>query len=211
MKHLCSGILFSMALAAPLWVWADSGNPATDSPASPVVITGQPAGPVPNNADELFVKQISVGGRAEIETGRLALQRATRAQVKDFAQRMVDDHGSADGKLTTIARNAKVALRVDVDVDHTIVRKQLEGADTSSFDIQYVRAQIAEHQKTAQLLEWEIDAGKDPAILQYAASILPTVLSHLESAQQLLAELTGASVRMDRPESQAHRTHHGTD
>ena len=140
MKHLPAGILFSMALAMPLWVRDDSGNPAADSPAAPVIITGKPGDAVPNNADELFVKQISVGGRAEIEMGNLASQRATHPQVKAFAHHMVEDHGSAVGKLTTVARNARVALRGDVDMDHATVRKQLERADASTFDTLYVRA-----------------------------------------------------------------------
>ena len=46
-----------------------------------------------------------------------------------------------------------------------------------------------EHQKTVQLLAWEIDSGQDAEIKQFAAATLPTVMHHLEMARNLVAEL----------------------
>jgi putative membrane protein len=36
------------------------------------------------------------GGKAEVELGRLASERGTSDAVKQFAQRIVTDHGKAD-------------------------------------------------------------------------------------------------------------------
>ena len=80
-------------------------------------------------------------------------------------------------------------------MDHQVMRSQLNGLKGGAFDQGYLRAQIMDHQKTAQLLEYEIGAGQSERIKSYAASTLPTVLDHLDHAQRLLAQLTEAGYR----------------
>ena len=46
----------------------------------------------------------------------------------------------------------------------------------------YMRAQIVDHQKTSQLLQWEIGSGEDAEMQRFAADTLPTVLEHLAQA-----------------------------
>ena len=43
----------------------------------------------------------------------------------------------------------------------------------------YVRGQVVEHQKTVQLLEWEMGSGQQGPLQRFAASTLPKVLDHL--------------------------------
>jgi putative membrane protein len=44
-------------------------------------------------ADEAWVMKIAKGGIAEVELGKLAAEKASSDAVKQFGQRMVDDHG----------------------------------------------------------------------------------------------------------------------
>lgn len=67
-----------------------------------------------------------------------------------------------------------------------------EGA---AYDTAYIKAQIVDHQKTAQLLIWEIGSGEDAELQRFAADTLPKVLHHLERAKAIHAEITGAAVR----------------
>ena len=46
-----------------------------------------------------------------------------------------------------------------------------------------------DHQKAVQLLEYEIGSGQDVELKSFAAEILPIVLQHLRTAQDLQAEL----------------------
>jgi hypothetical protein len=59
----------------------------------------------------------------------------------------------------------------------------------------YIKNHIADHQKTALRLEWEINSGEGVQLQRFAAETLPKVLSHLEAAQTIHAELTGAAIR----------------
>src|ERR1700751_546128 len=50
-----------------------------------------------------FVTQAAGGNLAEIELGQLAAQKATDPKVKDFGNRMVNDHQKANNELKPIA------------------------------------------------------------------------------------------------------------
>ena len=64
-------------------------------------------------SDRAFMTKAAQGGLAEVELGRIAAQRATDPQVKQFAQRMVDDHGKANDKLKQVATSKNLTLPTD--------------------------------------------------------------------------------------------------
>jgi putative membrane protein len=188
MKAFTVALTIGTALLAP-HAFAQTNNPATLSPDTPRVETGQPGGNPPNNADQLFVRQASLGGAAEVELGKLAEQRSKNPAVKDFARHMIADHSKANDQLGSLAKPQKISLRTDWDTDHKVMRDQLSKLNGQAFDELYIRSQIADHQKTAQLLEWHIDAAQNDALKNYSIQTLPTVLAHLEAAKQIQAQL----------------------
>src|SRR5262245_25410643 len=50
-----------------------------------------------------FVDQASAASMAEVETGKLALEKGTNPKVKEFARMMVDDHTAANQQLKALA------------------------------------------------------------------------------------------------------------
>src|SRR5882724_1074393 len=50
-------------------------------------------------SDKKFAMDAAMGGMAEVELGKLAADTATHPDVKQFAQRMVEDHGKANDEL----------------------------------------------------------------------------------------------------------------
>jgi len=148
-----------------------------------------------NDADHLFIKEAPIGGMAEVEAGKLAQQRAQRPAVKDFARQMVIDHSQANDALRPLQRTLNSAAPKDLDVDHKVMRAQLSALKGDAFDQEYLHAQIMDHQKTAQLLEWEIGSGQSDQVKAYAKATLPIVLDHLQHAQELLTEVASAGNR----------------
>src|SRR5512132_3382587 len=63
-----------------------------------------------SSADQAFVKEAAMGGLMEVELGRLATEKASNAEVKQFAQRMVDDHGKANEQLSAVAQQKNVQV-----------------------------------------------------------------------------------------------------
>ncbi|UGB38163.1 DUF4142 domain-containing protein [Frateuria soli] len=59
--------------------------------------------------DAMFMRKAAAANMAEIQAGRIALDRSTNAQVKQLAQRIVDDHTKAGDQLTSIAQRKQPA------------------------------------------------------------------------------------------------------
>jgi len=188
MRHLMTVSALAILLAGP--VWAQTGNPAGMLPGSPQVAPGVPTPHQPNPQDRLFVDQASIGGMAEVELGRLVERKGQNAAIKDFARRMIEDHSKANDQLTSLAKQANTPAAGSLDEEHQGVRANLEKLSGRPFDLAYMDSQIQDHQKTAQLLEWEIGSGQDLALKKFGSEALPTVLQHLRLAQDLKAQLT---------------------
>ena len=174
---------------------AQMGNPGFWGADTKMEKPGVPAPHQTNNTDRLFAQLAAAGGMAEVDLAKLTLDRSKAKPVKDFADMMTRDHGAANEKLRDLAEGAKIPLPREVMPDHKQVKERLDGLNGRDYDIAYIKAQIVDHQKTAQLLEWEIGSGQDAALQRFAAEALPKVLRHLELAQSIHAELTGAAIR----------------
>lgn len=173
-----------LALAGP--ALAQLGNPAGMTPSSQR--TAPAPAPAPNNADRLFVQLAGQGGLAEVDVGQLAGARAGHDEVKRFAQRMVDDHAKANTRLEQAARQAGLAPPAQPSPEQQAARARLAGMSGAAFDDAYLRLQLVEHQKTVQLLQWEMGSGQEAPLQKLAAETLPTVLDHLAHVQALLAK-----------------------
>ncbi len=89
---LCLAIVCSIQLAGATQPPSDKGDD---------IVTG---------GDLAFMNAAAPGGLAEVELGKLALERAADPQVKKFAQQMIEDHSLAAKKLEQLAQLKKVEL-----------------------------------------------------------------------------------------------------
>jgi putative membrane protein len=140
--------------------------------------------------DRLFAREIAIGGRAEVEDSRLAMNKIKASAPHKFAERMVQDHSKANDQLASLAKADDIALPDSLDPETRVRNQRLHDLSGTAFEQAYVDGQIADHQITAQLLEWEIDSGKNLRLKQFAVENLPVVLEHLQMAQDLKAQMT---------------------
>lgn len=141
-----------------------------------------------DNPDESFYKAAAEAGIAEVEAGKLALEKGSSQAVKDFAAMMVKDHTAANTKLKSIAAAKGVKLPTEPGLKHKAMKKKMEMKSGSSFDKDYIEGQIKDHKDTVDLLRNEIDSGKDVDAKAFAAETLPTVEKHLEKIRQIAGE-----------------------
>jgi putative membrane protein len=194
MRILVAISLLAFVAAAPgLAQQTGTGNPATVAPGMPQAAPGMPAANQPNQNDSLFVREATIGGKAEVELGQLAEQKGRPQGIKDFARQMVTDHGKANEQLTQLAQKANITQPHDFDEEHKAMRAQLDKLSGREFDLAYIRGQIGDHQKTAQLFEWEIGSGQDPQLKTFASQVLPIVLQHLEMARAVEYQLAATA------------------
>ncbi|WP_407156130.1 DUF4142 domain-containing protein [Bradyrhizobium sp. STM 3557] len=199
MARLSAFALCTLALLAP--AFGQSTNPATPAPGnpggmSPTTRESAPGKPAPhqiNDADRIFVRALALGGLAEVDLAKLAAQKASSTAVKDFAQRMIKDHSEANDRLASLAKANGIALPDQFDSEQRSMRDRLQQAGKTEFDHAYIRGQITDHQKTVQLLIYQIGSGENEDLKTFASDTLPIVLDHLRMAQSIAAEISGAA------------------
>jgi putative membrane protein len=182
------------ALATVASIFALVAVPAAGQEGNLAFMTPDTGPEQPNNTDRVFVHAAAIGGMAEVEFGKLAEQKGEHEAVKEFGRRMVDDHGKANDRLAGLAKEDGIAVPEKFDPEHQAMHDQLKAASGAEFDLAYVAGQVADHQKTAQLLEHEIGSGQDVDLKSFASDTLPVVLEHLRVAQEIQAELTGKAL-----------------
>lgn len=156
-----------------------------------------------DRADAGFMKQAAQNGHAEVESSKLALTKATNAQVKSFAQQMVDDHTKANNELQSLAQSKGVELPTDASLAQRAKMKLLSAQDGASFDRRYVQTMgVAAHEDTIKLFEKAANEAKDADVKAFAQKTLPTLQHHLQMARDMRSVVdpeSEAKARDDKP------------
>jgi putative membrane protein len=132
-----------------------------------------------------FVEDASAKGVAEVEAGKLALEKGTAADVKTFADMMVKDHTLANTKLKAIADSKKLDVSDDAQLLDKAKSMILELRSAKSFDQAYANNQVKAHEATIKLFEDEAATGKDAELKAFATETLPKLKEHLSHAKEL--------------------------
>jgi len=140
-------------------------------------------------ADREFVNKAAIGNVAEVELGRVAVQRASRPSVKSFGERMVTDHGRANAELATLARSKGMDVSNTLDVSHQAMRDRLSGLSGADFDRAYMSEMVRDHTEDVALFERTAQTAADADVKAYAARSLPMLREHLALARQVNSEV----------------------
>src|SRR5439155_9728229 len=135
-------------------------------------------------SDQKFVTDAAKGGMAEVELGKLAQDKASSDQVKNFGKRMVDDHSKANDELQTLAKNKNITLPTDLDPKDKALKDRLSKLSGAAFDRAYMNAMLRDHQKDVNEFKMESTSGQDAVVKAFASKTLPTLEDHLKLAQQ---------------------------
>jgi len=135
--------------------------------------------------DRDFVMDAARGGLAEVELGKLAVAKSMSPDVKQFGQRMIDDHSRANDKLREVAMSKGVTLPSDMDRKTRDQYHKLDQLSGERFDRAYVDMMVKDHQKDVSDFDHEAKRGNDPDVQRFASTTLPTLQEHLTMVQGL--------------------------
>jgi putative membrane protein len=139
-----------------------------------------------SSMDRKFAITAAQGGMAEVEMSRLALQRASSDAVKQYAQKMIDDHTAANAELMQIASTKGITLPTVPDAKMRAMMAKLEKLSGTAFDHEYVmHAGHKDHAKMEKLFRDQSTRGRDADLKAFAAKTLPVVQQHLQMAREL--------------------------
>jgi putative membrane protein len=134
---------------------------------------------------EKFFKEAAMGGMAEVELGKVAAQKASSAEVKNFGEMMVKDHTGANEKLKALAKAHNVALPTELDKAHQSAKEKLSKKQGVDFDKDYMDQMVRDHKKTIDLFEDTAKKSEVAEVKAFAQSTLPVLKQHLQLAEQL--------------------------
>lgn len=140
---------------------------------------------VANAADSTFMTHAAADGIAEVQMGRMALDKSSDAEVKAFAQRIVDDHGKANKTLRALAQAKQVTLPAAATEDAQKAADDMQKKDGKTFDQAWVDSMVKNHQKAIALFAVESKRTQDADMRKFTRSTLPTLQAHLETARKL--------------------------
>ncbi len=182
-KVICRSA-FVIAVAGAMSIAAaaqQSGN--SSSPMSPAMSSAKNS--KLSAADKQFVKEAAAGGMAEVELGRLATEKASSPDVKQFGQRMVNDHSKANDQLKRIAVDEGVTLPAKLSAKDQATKDRLSKLPGDAFDKEYMADMVKDHKTDVAAFRNESKIGKDPQVKSFAADKLPTLEDHLKNAQKV--------------------------
>jgi putative membrane protein len=160
------------------------------------------------SSDKKFIMEAAHGGMMEVELGKMAVDKASSPDVKQFAQRMVDDHSKANDELMQLASQKGVTLSSadhqamsatasttsqssGMDKDHQAMMKgqamkdKLSKYSGADFDREYMSLMVKDHTKDVKEFEDASNKAKDADLKAWAAKTLPTLREHLQMARDI--------------------------
>ena len=168
---------------------ADTLNTMKDSVANPGKSITKGLVMKANRVDAKFAVDVADDGMAEVELGKLAQQKATTPQIKEFGAMMVSDHSAANDKMNDIAKSKGITLPKVMGDYQQKLTKEISDKSGKDFDRAYVTAMIKDHKETIKTFEVALKELRDTTLRKFASNTLPTLKKHLDAIQKIDNEM----------------------
>jgi putative membrane protein len=140
-------------------------------------------------ADHKFATDAAEGGMAEVQLGQLAVSKASNPDVKNFGQKMIDDHGKANDQFKSVAAGEGITLPTSVGAKNQATYDRLNKLSGAAFDKAYMQDMVKDHETDVKEFEHESQSGGNAAIKNFASQTLPTLQEHLRMAKDIESKL----------------------
>lgn len=147
--------------------------------------TARTAMPVNDDVADFAVKAAN-GGMMEVQLGKMAEEKATAKNVKDFGAMMVKDHSKANEELKKLAAAKNITLPATVGDDMQKHIDDLAKKSGKDFDKDYIDMMVSDHKDDIDLFEKAIKNSKDSSFKAFATKTLPTLHKHLGAAEAIV-------------------------
>lgn len=138
-----------------------------------------------SSKDAMFMRHAAAGNLAEIAMAHIALDKSSSAQVKQLAQRIIDDHTKANDQLMTIAERKQVTLPTEPMPMQQHEADKLKSLSGTTFDKAYARTMVKDHRKAIKMFSMESQKATDSDLKQFASMTLPALKMHLQMAEEI--------------------------
>lgn len=182
---LAIGTALLLGLACPAMAQDQAASQNRTSSSTTSTTTQHSSKSSKASKDDAFVREAAAGNLAEIKMGHLALDKSTSPDVKEFAQRLIDDHTKANDQLSTLAQQKQVTLPTEPMAKEQKKATHLQSLSGAAFDKAWTNDMVMDHKKDVAKYAKESTQAKDADVRQYASTTLPVLKTHLQMAEQI--------------------------
>lgn len=181
-----SSILF-LALAGSLFIYSceKKGENKEASTQDTSAMAGKEEKKGLSDKDKEFMQKAAEDNMLEIQLGKLAAEKASSKNVKDYAQMLVTQHEQANEELKQLAGNKEVMLPDSLKEEGQNKLNKLKDKKAKEFDKAYISEMVDEHQKDINKFENEGQKTEDTELKAWIDKTLPHLKHHLETAKQI--------------------------
>jgi len=136
--------------------------------------------------DQDFVRKALEGGAAEVQLGQLAEQKSQSPDVKQFGQKMVQDHTQlGDQVMKPVAKQLGVKEPKGLSKKDEQLVASLEGLSGPQFDQEYIKAMVKDHKQDLKDFKSEAQMAQDPNVKKAAEEGTTVISQHLQMIEQI--------------------------
>lgn len=189
---LCSA--FAILLNAMAVAQYQPGGAGQQQPNMPTQPTNPSTGAMgPDNslanqqasADQAFVRKALEGGATEVQLGQLAQQKSQSEDVKQFGQKMVEDHTQLGEQMKPIAQQLGVKEPKGPSKKDKQLIAKLEGLSGPQFDEAYIQAMVKDHMEDLKEFKNEAQSASNQNVKQAAQQGAGVISQHLQMIEQI--------------------------
>ena len=199
MKRAAAGMMGALVLSAGMgWAQMQSGasgqsagtpgqttGPQSQSQSQMDQMNNTQNSPQGAMADKAFVSKALQGGLTEVQLGQLTLQKSENPQVKEFAQKMIDDHTRLGEQMKPVAKQLNVSIPDQPSKKDRKLISQMQSLSGTAYDQAYVKDMVKDHKQDLSDFQAEASNGSDPTVKDAATQGSKVIAQHLQMAQQL--------------------------
>ena len=133
-----------------------------------------------------YLTKAGAGDLFEIESSRAIAAKTGNAEIRKFAQMMIDEHGKSTAKVKAAATGAGLTVATPkLEPRQQALLDGIKNASGEAAGRAYLGAQRAAHSEALTLHQTYADKGDTPALKKAAGEIAPVVQHHIEALAKL--------------------------
>jgi len=140
-----------------------------------------------------FAATAAQDGMVEVALAGLALRKSGNSQLRDLAERMIQDYAQSNGGLDSIVKCEGLILPFELDAKHNELIRRLDLKSGGVFEEAYLK-HIAEKHSAAVAGFESASTSRDPDIAAFARTGLSMLQEHQLLADDLRADVAGKTV-----------------
>lgn len=135
--------------------------------------------------DKAFLKRAAIDDQMQIEMGKLAAQKGSSEDVKQFGRKVAAEQQKANQELQQLAAKENVPVENTLDAKHKAKVDKLAKLDGAGFDKAFLKEQSRNSRDELAEFQAEAQRGGDANVKSFATRVVPMLEAHTQVVKDL--------------------------